>query len=211
MKNLVSLLADWANGIFAVLLAAWWFGIDPLWWHFAIGLVMSHAPDIDAIPELLKRGKVAASAEHPHDHRDALHYPVVLITLAVFIAYLVPYWGMMFLIAVILHLVNDLYGTGWGIKLFWPISKKNYKLLGRRVNRLRYLLEQDGDWNTQSHDERRLRTLVSWSPAELSTYMTRWGIDDWIPKYYFHLNSISVIEYGLFALAVGLMVVTLIY
>jgi hypothetical protein len=209
MKNVVSLLADWANGIFAVLIASWWFGADPLWWHFLVGLVLSHAPDIDAIPELLKRGKVAASAEHPHDHREALHYPVVLITLAAGIAYVLPYWGTIFLVAVILHLVNDLYGTGWGIKLFWPISNRNYKVLGRRVNRLRYLLEQDGDWDKQTYEEHSLKWLVSWSPRELPSYMTRWGIDDWIPKYYFHLNSISVIEYGLFIIAFVLMLITL--
>ncbi len=40
MKNVVSLLADWANGIFAVLIASWWFGVDPLWWHFLVGLVL---------------------------------------------------------------------------------------------------------------------------------------------------------------------------
>jgi hypothetical protein len=209
MKNLVSLLADWANGIFAVLIASWWFGIDPLWWHFVIGLLLSHAPDIDAIPELLKRGKVAASAEHPHDHREALHYPLVLIILAVGMAYMLPYWGTIFLVAMILHLVNDLYGTGWGIKLFWPISNRNYKVLGRRVNRLRYLLEQDEDWDKQTYEERSLKWLVSWSPRELPSYMTRWGIDDWIPKYYFHLNSISVIEYGLFIIAFVLMLITL--
>lgn len=209
MKNLVSLLADWANGIFAVLIAAWWFGIDPLWWYFAVGLVLSHAPDIDAIPELLKRGKVAASAEHPHDHREALHYPVVLVTLAGIVAYLVPYWGAVFLVAVVLHLVNDLYGTGWGIKLFWPLSKKNYKMLGRRVNRLRYLLEESGDWDSQTHEERRLKMLVAWEAEELPLYMTRWGIEDWIPKYYFRMNSISVIEYGLFAVAVSLMLIAL--
>jgi hypothetical protein len=210
MKNVVSLLADWANGIFAVLVAAWWFGIDPFWWHFLVGLVLSHTPDIDAIPELLKRGRVAASAEHPHDHRDALHYPIVLVSIAAVLAYLIPYWGTIFLVVVSLHLINDLYGTGWGIKLFWPFSKRNYKVLGRRVNRLRYLLEQDGDWNTQSEDERKLRLLVSWTQAELPIYMTRWGIDDWIPKYYFHLNSISIVEYGLFVIALGLMVVALV-
>ncbi|MFT5832096.1 MAG: hypothetical protein ACI9SY_000478 [Candidatus Paceibacteria bacterium] len=209
MKNIVSLLADWASGIFAVLIASWWFGIDPLWWHFLVGLVLSHAPDIDAIPELLKRGKVAASVEHPHDHRDALHYPVVLISLAALIAYLVPYWGMVFLIAMVLHLTNDLYGTGWGIKLFWPLSKRNYKVLGRRVNRLKYLLEQDGDWDKQTSEERRLKWLVSWSPEELPQYMTRWGIDNWIPKYYFHFNSISLVEYGLFIIAVVLMLLAL--
>jgi len=209
MKNSVSLLADWANGIFAVLVASYWWGIDPSWWHFAVGLVLSHVPDLDAIPELLKRGKVAASAEHPHDHREALHYPIVLITLAAAVAYSVPYWGTIALVAVVLHLVNDLYGTGWGIKLFWPISKRNYKVLGRRVNRLRYILEQDGDWDTQPEAERRLKWLVSWSPEELPRYMIRWGIDNWIPKYYFNFTSISIVECGLFIIAVVLMLIAL--
>jgi hypothetical protein len=202
MKNILALLADWANGLFAVLIASWWFGVEPLWWHFAIGLVLSHAPDLDAIPELLRRGRVAASAEHPHDHREALHYPIILITLAVLVAYFIPYWGTIFLVAVALHLINDLYGTGWGIKLFWPLSKKNYKLLGRRVNRLEYILKSDGDWEQQPESERKLRWLVSWSPEELPGYMTRWGIDDWIPKYYGTLNSISAVEYSLFLLAI---------
>jgi hypothetical protein len=209
MKNIISLLADWANGIFAVLIASWWFGIDPLWWHFLIGVVLSHTPDIDAIPELLKRGKVSASAQHPYDHRDTLHYPLFLLPLATVAAYLIPYWGTIFLVAVVLHLVNDLYGTGWGIKLFWPLSKRNYKVLGRRTNRLKYILVQDGDWDRLPTEERRLRWLVSWSPEELPDYMVRWGIDDWIPKYYFTFNSISIIEYSLFIVAVVLMLITL--
>ncbi len=210
MRNIVSLFADWANGIFAVLIAGWWWGIDPQWWHFAVGLLLSHTPDIDALPELLKRGRVAASAEHPHDHREALHYPAVLIVFAIVIAWAIPYWGTVFLIAVLLHLINDLYGTGWGIKLFWPFSSRNYKVLGRRVNRLEYILKEDGDWETQTHDERRLRFLVSWTQEELLVYMKRWGIDDWIPKYYFHVNAISIIEYSLFILALILMLMTLI-
>ncbi len=62
MKSILALLADWANGIFAVLLAATILGLDPLWWHFIVGIVLAMSPDIDAIPELLARGKVASSA-----------------------------------------------------------------------------------------------------------------------------------------------------
>lgn len=209
MLNILSLLADWANGIFAVLIVSWLFGVDPVWWYFVVGILLSHSPDLDAVPELFRRGRVSASAEHPHDHRDALHYPVVLIVLAGTVAYVFPYWGTIFLIAVSLHLVNDLYGTGWGIKLCWPVSNRNYKLLGRRANRLRYILENDGDWEKLAKDERRLRFLVSWSQVELPEYINRWGIDDWIPKYYVHLNSISLIEYTLFIISVVMMLVVL--
>jgi len=70
-------------------------------------------------------------------------------------------------------------------------------------------LEGNGDWQQQSVDERRLRYLVSWSPQELPVYIKRWGIDNWIPKYYLHVNAISLVEYALFVLAVFLLVRTL--
>ena len=118
MKNILALLADWANGIFAVLMASWWLGVEPLWWYFLIGIAMSHLPDLDAVPELIRRGKVSASADNAYDHREGLHYPIIIIGLGGIAAYLFPYWGLVLLIALLLHLVNDLYGTGWGIKLF---------------------------------------------------------------------------------------------
>lgn len=207
--SVVALLADWANGIFAVLLASWWLGIDPLWWYFLVGMSLSHTPDLDAIPELLQRGKVAASADHPTDHREGLHYPVIIILLALCAAYLGGYWGLVFGIVLVLHITNDFYGTGWGIKLLWPFSRRNYKLFARRVNQLDYLLEAEGVQIDPA--ERRLQLIVSWSEEELPKYMTRWGIDDWIPKYYGTLNWISVTEYGLFVLAVSLMLYTLVY
>ena len=211
MIKIVALFADWANGIFAVLIASFVFGVDPEAWHFVVGVLMSHSPDIDAVPELLKRGRVSASAEHTKDHRTFLHYPALLIGIAVVAYWVVPYWGFMFLVAVSLHMINDLYGTGWGIKLFWPLSNYNFKLLGRRANRLKYLLVADGDWDSLSNDERRLRFLVSWSPDEMPSYIEKWGIDDWIYKYYLNFNYIAILEYFLFLFAIALMCKTLLY
>jgi len=207
MKNILALLADWANGIFAVLIASWWVGVEPQWWYFAVGILLSHSPDLDAIPELIRNGKVGATEEHPKDHRDGLHYPVVLLSIAGVATYLFPFWGLVFLIAVSLHLLNDLYGTGWGIKLFWPISKLHYKFLGRRVNRLKYVLASD--WDALSESEKRLRVFVTWTPAEVPVYMKKWGLDNWIELYYFRINWISGIEYSLFCVAVFLMILSL--
>ncbi|MCA9366950.1 metal-dependent hydrolase [Candidatus Kaiserbacteria bacterium] len=210
LLQLPSLFADWANGIFAVLIVSWFIGIEPTWWYFLIGILLSHSPDLDALPELLRRGKVAASAEHPEDHRSLLHYPIPVLMLLAFLIPVDPYWGSVWCVAVLLHYLNDFYGTGWGLQLLWPFSTKNYKLLGRRVNRLEYILRKQGDWEQLSEEERRLRYVVSWNQAELPQYILRWGIDDWVRPYYWNVNWISVIEYGLFILAIILMVLSLV-
>ncbi|MCA9366233.1 metal-dependent hydrolase [Candidatus Kaiserbacteria bacterium] len=211
MKNILVLLADWANGIFAVLLASWCTGAEVVWWYFLVGILLAMCPDLDAIPELWRRGKLAASSEHPTDHRDGLHYPIVFIVAGTLLAWWLGFWGFVFLFATLLHFINDLYGTGWGIKLLWPFTSHNYKFLGRRVNRLKFLLVSDGDWAHINTSERRLRLLVSWSKDELPSYIDRWGDEDWIERWYLRLNWISCIEYGLFGIALILAVVTLLY
>jgi hypothetical protein len=180
-----------------------------IWWHFFVGILLSHLPDIDAVPELMTRGRVSASSQQIHDHRTFLHYPVIALVIGTGMVWWLGYWGLVAAIAIALHLINDLYGTGWGLKLFWPISQRSYKVCGRRANRLRYILQQDGDWERLPSQERQLRILVSWSTSELPDYIKRWGIDAWIPLWYYRLNWVSGIEYGLFVMACIGVVVTL--
>lgn len=207
MKNVLALLADWANGIFALFAAAHITQTEVLWWFVPIALLISHIPDIDAVPELMRRGKVSASAEHISDHRTFLHHPIISIPLVLTGGWLFGFWGWVVCFAVILHLLNDLYGTGWGIPALWPISSRRYKLFGRRVNRLYAHLIESGEWQKLPEKERKLRFVVSWSPEELPEYITRWGQDDWISLWYLRCNWISVIEYLLFAVACSLMFV----
>ncbi len=208
MKNILALLADWANGIFALLTAGHITQTEILWWYVPIALALSHLPDIDAVPELITRGRVAASAEYVHDHRTLLHFPIISIPLSMAIGCIFGFWGWVVCFAVILHLLNDLYGTGWGIPVLWPFSKRRYKILGRRANRLRSILVKDDDWKKLSDSERRLRILVSWDDEEIVDYIARWGMDDWINRWYLRINWISIIEYLLFA---GACVLLLIY
>lgn len=211
MKVILALLADWANGIFAILLAAYVTGTEIAWWHFVVGILLAHSPDIDALPEFLKRGKVSASAEHPHDHRAGFHYPLVVLPLLGVLAYLFGYWGWVVLMAVGLHFINDVYGTGWGVKLFWPFSNRNYKILTRRVNQPKYVLLVSGVWDTLPESERKLQLLASWNAEELSHYIQKWGMDDWIDELYLRLNWVSCTEYSLAILAFILMIFSLVY
>jgi hypothetical protein len=211
MKNVLPLLADWANGIFAVLLAAYLLGIDPLWWHFLIGIIFAMSPDIDAIPELLIRGKVAASAAYTKDHRTFLHYPALAIPLGLLAWYVAGYWGLVWFIALVLHLINDLYGTGWGLPLLYPVSARHYKFFARRVNRVPALLRETGEWDKLDESERRVGVVTSWSKLELPHYIARYGVDDWIRYWYLMFNPTMLIEYALFATAMLLLFLTLVY
>ena len=205
MKQVLVLLADWANGLFALLAAAWLLEVTILWWHIPVALLLSHLPDIDAIPELLRRGKVSASQEHSQDHRTLLHYPIISLPICVSLALYGGYWGLVIATVIPLHLFNDLYGTGWGLQLFWPLGRRHYKLLGRRVNRLRHMLTEE-EQTVLPASETGLRVIVSWNDEELPAYIKKWGMDNWIEPWYLKLNWINGIEYGLFLIACILMV-----
>lgn len=209
MKKILALLADFANGIFATILAGLITGVNPTW-HFFVGIVLAMLPDLDAIPELLKRGAVAASKDNPRDHREALHFPIIFIITGVLLIMVTPFWGWLFLLATVLHFINDLYGTGWGIPIFWPITKRRFKFLSRRANLQKSILIEKGLWSQLKEEERRLRLVVSWAPTELNEYITRYGIEDWIEKYYLRFNLVSLTEYVLFIIAIIILVMELI-
>ncbi|MEM9336516.1 MAG: metal-dependent hydrolase [Patescibacteria group bacterium] len=211
MNYILVVLADIANGLLAVLAASWLYSVDPQWWYFLIGIALAMSPDLDGVRELVRRGRVSASAEHTADHRDGLHYPVLWLVVGSVATYYLSYWGAVFLFATLLHFLNDFYGTGWGIKLLWPLSQRNYKLLGRRANLLKSILIEKGMWEQLSQDERKLLVIVSWSPQELPDYIHRYGLDKWIEPYYLKLNWINVVEYSLFLIAATLTLMTLLY
>ena len=209
MKSILALLADFANGIFAVLIACAVYDVEAVWWYFLIGLPLAMLPDIDAIPELFKRGRVSSDASYTRDHRTFLHYPIISLIIFTPVYFFGGFWGLLVVTAVVLHLINDLYGTGWGLKLLWPLSTRHYKFFGRRANRLHSMLAKAGDITLLPPDEIRLRFMVSWSEAELSNYIKRFGVDDWIVHWYLRPNWVSVVEYSLFLIAATLMIVSL--
>lgn len=206
MKNILALVADFANGIFAVFIASFIFNVEPQWWYFGVGIVLAMSPDIDALPELFKRGKVSANVKNIRDHRTFLHYPIIALSLGALAGVYIGYWGIVWLIAVILHLINDLYGTGWGLPVLWPVAQTHYKFFARRANKLKYLLIESGEWDQVTSHDRKLRVIVSWQKLELPAYIRQFGMDNWIGAYYLRLNFISVVEYSLFGIAVVLLI-----
>jgi hypothetical protein len=210
MKNILALLADFADGIIAVLIASWVFGVSPVWWYFLVGIPLAMLPDIDAVPEIILRRRVSASDQYARDHRTLLHYPLLSALIFIPVAVFGGFWGFLIATAVGLHLLNDLWGTGWGLPFFWPLQKGHIKFFARRANILKSVLVERGEWDSLPLSERRLRFVTYWSEAELPSYIRKYGIDGWITPYYLRFNWICALEYLIFTAAVILMVFSLI-
>ncbi len=194
LKQVPALLADFANGIFATLLAALITGEEVLWWYFLIGIPLAMLPDLDAIPELFAKGSIGATSDHNHDHRELLHHPLLFFILGAVSGAMFGYWGWVFLFATMLHFVNDLYGTGWGIALFWPFSKDRYK----------FFTDEDNEMSFGWAD--LLRRLPI---QELPTRIESHGNENWLADSYYRVSTVATIEYSIFLLAVVLMALSL--
>lgn len=186
------ILADVGHGILSVFLASILFGVQPTLPLFLLGIISAFLPDLDSIPELLKRGKVAAHKDNARDHRDGLHYPIIwLIILIVFYGFY-PYLFTIISISVLLHFINDSWGTGWGVMWLWPFSHRSYKFFSR---------------NDLDADVRASSFVVSWSPEEKMKAIIEKGNPNWQKDYYGTINKISIIEYGTFIVAVVLLLI----
>jgi hypothetical protein len=90
-----------------------------------------------------------------HSHRDNFSHSI-FFALTVFAALAFPFgWKIALLVslAVLSHPLLDLYGLGWGVKLFLPISDDIYKILFKK--KFIYVYEDDRERN---HDVEKFQT-----------------------------------------------------
>jgi hypothetical protein len=184
MYKLLPLLGDVGLGILVIIGVSVYLGAhDPyVWFLFPLALL----PDVDAVPELVKRGKVAADAEHPHDHREFLHLPIVWVLAALALMYVSPLYGTVALCLVLGHFLHDSVLTGWGVPWLWPVSSVRIKFL---VNERNEESLHPKDW------------LRVWDSDELRRAIELHGDGDWIRHLYLRPTLVSVIEYGVFLCA----------
>ncbi|MFW5853399.1 MAG: metal-dependent hydrolase [Patescibacteria group bacterium] len=180
-------LADFGHGIILSILITHIFDIDYSILYLFFGILFSILPDLDAIDEFFKYKSVAASKDRPKDHRDGWHYPVIWVFVGVVITILDSFWGVFFLSSIIVHFLNDSWGTGWGIQWLWPISNKSYKFLSHK--------NKDAGVSVEN-------IIVSWTPEEKKDVMSKLGNPNWVKDTYLTFNKISVIEIGTFILGI---------
>jgi hypothetical protein len=107
-----------------------------------------------------------------HTHRDnfshSVFFPSIVLVVALFHdSNLVIMIG----VAMLTHPFLDLFGIGWGVKLFYPFSKKTYKMFYRE------------------------RVLTVWNQEEVDAEAGKFGDDNWVRNVYFKPNIVGALEW----------------
>lgn len=169
------MLLDSAIGIFSSIFVSWFFNFEISSSLVLVGIVFALLPDLDFLVEFIKHGSVGGKVIR--EHREIIHYPIIYVPVVILIYFLTGiFWATLFAMGIFSHFVHDSIGIGWGIKWFWPFSKKSYKLFS----------EKDGSFSS--------RLVVSWEPEELKEVVLKYGDPDWIKNIYLRLHPVSVIE-----------------
>lgn len=188
MYRLLPLLGDVGLGILSVIFVS--FAYEVYDFRAFLLLPLALLPDLDAIPEIMKKGRVAASASNPRDHRELLHKPILWLVPLGFCWIEFGYMGAVAFTMVFLHFVHDSILTGWGVPWLWP-----------RRTRIKFFVNARNEPSLARCDWVR-----TWNEEQLRKDIVVYGDENWIEKYYLHTTSVSVIEYGVFFFAVLLLV-----
>lgn len=185
-------LADFGHGIILSILIAYIFNVEYSVVHLFFGVLFSILPDIDGINEFFKYKSISASKERSKDHRDGCHYPIIWILVGIIVIIFNQFWGILFLSSVLVHFLNDSWGTGWGVQWLWPINNRSYKFFSHK--------NKDGSGLVFKN------LVVSWTPDEKKDLIIKLGNPNWIKDTYLTFNKISVIEIGTFIIGIILLI-----
>jgi hypothetical protein len=107
------------------------------------------------------------NSKYFHLHRDNLSHSLLLPVIVFFLAFLFAGWkiSMLVSLAVFTHPLLDLYGIGWGVKLFLPFSPKIYKLCYEKKFLLVFKDGKDRD-----------------------RHIHKYEVDNWLKRNYFSLH-----------------------
>jgi len=180
------MLLDIAFGILLSLFAKNYLHMQITVWLVLACVLFSLAPDMDALFFLLTGKRIN------YKHREVLHYPVIFIILGLAVyAVFGREWGILFLLGVAWHFFNDVAGClGWGIRLFWPFSRKSVRIQLLPIH--------------QAPGKPKLpyRFLNIWTMQEIEKNAEVYGDPDWVKNIFFKINPLLIIE--IFGLTIAL-------
>lgn len=178
---------DFGLSIIYVLLLSKVFNVTPTIATFILSVIFGVLPDFDIPFELLKRGRIGGKEEGFHrkvTHYPLLYFPVISVVFGLFGAF----WAVLLAVNLISHFIHDIIGSGWGIKLFWPISEKNWKIFAN---------PKDG--STSKH------LITAWDQKELKEKIQKYGDEEWFKHIYRRLSPQLILEAVVFLLALILL------
>ena len=184
MYRILPLLGDAGLGILSIVFLSHWYSVSNM--YAFLLLPLAFAPDLDAIVELRRRGKVAASAENPSDHREVLHKPILWMLVTGAWWYFGGFYGAVAFALVTMHFLHDSVLTGWGVPWLAPFLKVRIKFFASEANQ-ESLAQKD--W------------IRTWGPEELQKAIVAHGNENWIRDLYLRPTVVSIVEYGVFGLS----------
>lgn len=141
------------------------------------GIAAALLPDIDIVTAAFGKWR----------HRELTHYPLLYVPLAVLAFALLPFpYALLLSLGVLAHFMHDTIGIGWGIAWLWPFSGRKLLIFPERARR------------------RVLGTFVTWMPHDevrIRTQPYEGASSNWVRDFYFRLNTLAYIEYGVLIVA----------
>ena len=149
--------------------------------YLILGVIVGATPDITSLVFLFREHH--KSGKWAHLHRDnithTIFYPVITsLCMAglsgINIAFIV-------FVALVSHLFLDLFGIGWGIKLFYPVSDKQFKLF-----------HQKGKW--------------IYTQEEIDAEVEKYGDPNWFRNLFLKPTVTAFIEWSSLFLTAGIII-----
>lgn len=181
MYRVLPLLGDAGLGILTIVFISCQYernGLEVFWFLPCIFL-----PDLDAIPEIQRRGHTGASYLNPYDHRELFHKPILWLLGAWGLVEVHNFYGTLVFGLVLVHFLHDSMLTGWGVPWLWPITS----------DRIKFFVD------SKNENSCAVRNLVRvYRRHKLYGLIMQYGDDEWISHLYLRPTAVSVIEYGIF-------------
>jgi membrane-bound metal-dependent hydrolase YbcI (DUF457 family) len=145
-----------------------------------LGIGAALLPDVDIMTMLWGRWR----------HREITHYPVVYIPIValVYLVFGAPY-GTLLVLGVLIHLLHDTVGIGWGISWLWPLTNRRFLFLPAAGRMKVFGLFMS--WLPK--DQQKIDEEMNARNANLK--------EDWITHYYLRPSLLGAIEYGMLVLS----------
>ncbi len=184
MKQLLPVFGDIGLGILTILCVNHFY--DTMNYYSFFLLFFAIIPDLDAVPEVMKRGKVAASADNPSDHREILHKPLIWLSILGVAWYMFDLYGAIAFFLVFVHFLHGTVLTGWGVPWLTPFSDR----------RIKFFVDEENEVSLS-----RNNWLRTWNQEELQKAIVKYGNENWIEDLYLKPSVVSVVEYGTFLIS----------
>ena len=175
---------DIGVGILIAILVSILFHVKLVAFLIIVGILFALGPDLDFLYVYLRRH----NARDDYKHRDIIHYPLLYLPIGTLLIFVLfgKVWAILFFLTSFLHFVHDSIAIGWGVKWFFPFSRKNFAFLYLYSSKLKSGLR---------------KPFFSFDEKELPAIVAEHGDKNWVKNIYFKWHLIAIVEFSFFIIS----------